>query len=298
MAIHEVSKRDWPKLTWKYPRIHNFDFGFGLDAFDGAATKNSTMVTWLMQNNSIVDYETIKTNPENADFAVVNYPDTCAGSYIPQIQVHWNAMLMPADTEIVHLRFDTLPIHTSMLNRLDAFDKKTGFDIETILELEHATDDETCYPIFNGAKLYEAGGVPPALDTTFKDGFADVGLGTNLQPEGIAFDKEQFFDAMHYFTNKQMLKTVTNRMRTHIVSEPLVPHGRSIVTGGGNMQTPSLCKFQHPYTYCGEIFSVPQQGSKSQYHLTADTITAVEHLTVRGFVRFNEFNPDFNFSRA
>ncbi len=298
MAIHEVSKRDWPRLTWKYPRIQNFDFGFGLDAFDGAATKNSTMVTWLMQNNSIVDYELIKTNPENEDFAVVNYPDTCAGSYIPQIQVHWQAMLRPADTEIVHLRFDTLPIHTSMLNRLDAFDKKTGFDIETILELEHVVGDENAYPIFNGVKLYESGGVPPALDTTFKDGFADVGLGTDLQPEGIAFDKEQFFDAMHYFTNKQMLKTVTSRMRTHIVSEPLVPHGRSIVTGGGNMQTPSLCKFQHPYTYCGEIFSVPQQGSKSQYHLTADVLTAVEHLTVRGFVRFNEFNPDFNFARA
>jgi len=298
MAIHQVSKRDWPKLTWKYPRIHNFDFGFGLDAFDGAATKNSTMVTWLMQNNSIVDYETIKTNPENADFAVVNYPDTCAGSYIPKIQVYWTANLRPADTEIVHLRFDTLPIHTSMLNRLDAFDKKTGFDIETILELEHETTDDKCYPIFNGAKLYEGGGVPPALDTTFKDGFAAMGLGTDLQPEGIAFDKEQFFDAMHYFTNKEMLKTVTSRMRTHIVSEPLVPHGKSIVTGGGTMSTPSLCKFQHPYTYCGEIFSVPQQGSKSQFHVTADSLTAVEHLTVRGFVRFLEFNPDFNFSRA
>ncbi len=298
MAIHQVSKRDWPKLTWKYPRIHNFDFGFGLDANDAAATKNSTMVTWLAQNNAIVDYETIKTNPENADFAVVNYPDTCAGSYIPKIQVFWTANLRPGDTELVHLRFDTLSIHTSMLNRLDAFDKKTGFDIETILELEHATDDEMCYPIFNGVKLYELGSTAPALDTTFLGGFADVGLGSNLQPEGIAFDKEQYFDAMHYFTNKEMLKTVTGRMRTHIVSEPLVPHGKSIVMGGGTLATPSLCKFQHPYTYCGEIFSVPQVGSKSQYHLAEDTVTAAEHLTVRGFVRFMEFNPDFNFSRA
>ncbi len=103
---------------------------------------------------------------------------------------------------------------------------------------------------------------------------------------------------MHYFTNKEMLKTVTGRMRTHIVSEPLIPHGKSIIMGGGTMETPSLCKFAHPYDYCGEIFSVPQVGTKSQYHLTADTITAVEHLTVRGFVRFFEYNPDFNFARA
>ncbi len=24
MTVHEVSKRDWPRLTWIYPRIHNF----------------------------------------------------------------------------------------------------------------------------------------------------------------------------------------------------------------------------------------------------------------------------------
>ncbi len=292
MAIHQVSKKDWPKLTWKYPRIHNFDFGFGLSAED--PLKASTIVSYIMQNNSIVDYETIKTNPENADFATVAYPDTCAGSYIPNIHVTWVAVIPPVDTEIVHLKFDSMPIHTSMLNRLDAFDKKTGFDIETILELEHATDDETCYPIFNGTKLFESGGT---FDTTYKDGFADVGLGTTLQPEGVAFDKEQFFDAMHYFTNKEMLKTVTGRMRSHTLSEPLVPHGKSMVVQSRTFNTPSLCKFQHPYTTCCELFSVPQVGTRTQYHLAGET-TAIEHLMVKGFVRFFEFNPDFNFARA
>ncbi len=292
MTVHQVSKRDWPKLTWIYPRVHNFDFGFGLSAEN--VLKASTIVTYIMQNNSIEDYENIKTNPENGEFATVAYPDTCAGSYIPKIHVTWVAVIPPADTEIVHLKFDTLPIHTSMLNRLDAFDKKTGFDIETILELEHATDDETCYPIFNGTKLFESGGT---FDTTYKDGFADVGLGTDLQSEGVAFDKEQFFDAMHYFTNKEMLKTVTGRMTSHTLSEPLVPHGRSMIVKSFTMNTPSLCKFQHPYTTCAELFSVPQVGTRSQYHLAGET-TAIEHLMVKGFVRFYEFNPDFNFARA
>ncbi len=292
MAIHEVSKRDWPKLTWKFPRVHNFDFGFGLSADD--ALKASTIVTYVMQNNSIIDYETIKTNPENADFAVATYPDTCAGSYVPKIQVMYQMFIPAVDTSLVHLLVNTLPIHTSMLNRLDAFDKKTDFDIETILELEHETGDEICYPIFNGTKLFETQGV---IDTTFKDGFADVGLGTDLQPEGVAFDKEQFFDAMHYFTNKQMLKVVTGGMRSHILSEPLVPHGRSIVKVSKTIPTPSLCKFQHPYTYCGDLFHVPQTGGRDQYHLATET-TNIQHLVVRGFVRFYEFNPDFNFSRA
>ncbi len=292
MAIHQVSKRDWPRMTWKYPRIHNYDFGFGLSA--EAATKGHTIVPYFWQNNSIVDYETIKTNPENADFSVVSYGDVCAGSYIPNVSVVWTAVIPPSDTEITQLRFDTMEIGISMLNRLDAFDKKTGDDIETILELAHDTGDEITKVLFNGTKLFESGGT---YDYAPVDGFADIGLSTDGQPEGIAFNKETFFDAMHYYTNKEMLKLVTNRMRTHIVSEPIVPHGHSMEMGGRNIRVPSLCKFQHPYTFCGELFSVPQVGDRTQYHLAGET-TAIEHLMVKGHVRFFEFNPDFNFARA
>ncbi len=288
MGIHQVSKSDWPKLTWKYPLIHNFEWGFGLSAED--VLKASTIVPYLMQDNALVDYENVKTNPENADFAVVAYPNVMAGSYIPKIQLGYTMVIPPSDTEIVHLRVDTLPIHISMLNRLDAFDKKTGNDIETILELQHETTDEQAFPLFNGTKLFESGGT--------YDYHANVpGLTTTQQPEGVAFDKELFFDAMHYYTNKEMLKTVTGRMRSHILSEPLVPHGRSMVQKNFTMETPSLCKFQHPYTFCGDMFSVPQVGSRTQYHLAGET-TAIEHLMVKGYCRFFEFNPDYNFARA
>ncbi len=290
--VHNASRKDWPRLTWQYPRIHNFEFGFGLSAED--ATKASTMVNYLMQNNAIVDYENIKTNPENADFAVVAYPDVCAGSYVPKIHVGYQMYILPSDTELVHLRVDTMGIHTSMLNRLDAFDKKTGNDTETILELEHETTDEKCYPIYNGTKLFESGGI---YDMAPLSGYASIGLTTDGQPEGVAFDKEMFFDAMHYYTNKEMLKQMTDRMRSHILSEPLVPHGRSIVSKSITMNTPPLCKFANPYDYCGELFHVPQVGSRTQYHLAGET-TAIEHLQVKGFVRFYEYNPDYNFSRA
>ncbi len=289
MAIHNPTKRDWPRLAWKYPRIHNFEFGFGLDADDAAATKNSTIATYLFQDNALVDLETVKTNPENADFAVAAEANCYAGSYIPRITVHWVAYLRPTDTEIVHLLFNTMPIYTSFLNRLDAFDKKTGNDIETILELTHETTDEQTYPLYNTVKLYEGGG-------TYDAPANHPGLTANQQPEGVAFDKEMFFDAMHYYTNKQMLKGVTGRMMNHTLSEPLVPHGKSIITGGAGSLNP-IIKSANPYTFCGELFHVPQAGSRSQYHLGAG-VTAVEHLTVKGFVRFNEFNPDFNFARA
>ncbi len=276
---------------WFYPRVHNFDFGFGLSA--DSVTKASTIQPWIMMNDTIEDYELIKTNPENDDFAVVNYPDIAAGSIVPRVMVDYSMYIPSSDTQLVHLMCNTMRIHTAMLNRLDAFDKKTGFDVETILELEHETGDTTCYPIYNGTKLFEAGGT---FDTTYKDGFADVGLTTDLQPEGIAFDKEQFFDAMHYYTNKPMLNLITDRMKSYVISEPLVS-GRSVIHVHYNYSTPSLCKFANPYCFCGELFHVPQSGSIDQYHIASET-SAIEHLRVKGRIRFKEFNTDFNFARA
>ncbi len=288
MTVHKVSKKDWPRQTWIYPRIHNFNFGFGLSAENSA--KAHTIVPYLMQDNALIDYETIKTNPENADFATVAYPNCCAGSYVPKITVGWSAFIPTADFEIISLLFNTLKMGCAMLNRLDAFDKKTGNDIETILELQHETTDEQAYPLWNGTKLFEGAG-------TYDYDPLVPALTTDQQPEGVDFDKELFFDAMHYYTNKQMLRSVTQNMKTHLVSEPIVPHGKSIIRFSRTYSIPSACKFMNPYTFHGELFSVPQVGDRTQLQLAGET-TPIEHLTVKGFVRFFEYNPDFNFARA
>ncbi len=288
MTIHVVNKKDWPRQTWIYPRIHNYNFGFGLSAENTA--KAHTIVPYLMQDNALIDYETIKTNPENADFATVAYPNSCAGSYIPKITVGWSMFIPTADTEIISVIVNTMKLGCAFLNRLDAFDKKTGEDIETILELTHETTDEQAYPLWNGTKLFEGAG-------TYDYDALVPGLTTDQQPEGVAFDKEKFFDAMHYYTNKQMLKSVTSPMKTHLISEPIVPHGRSIIRFLRTYMIPPACKFMNPYTFHGELFSVPQVGDRTQLQLAGET-TAIEHVTVKGFVRFNEFNPDFNFARA
>ncbi len=288
MTVHKVSKRDWPRQTWVYPRIHNFNFGFGLSAENTA--KESTIVPYVMQDNALIDYETIKTNPENADFATVAYPNCCAGSYVPKINVGWRMFIPTADTEIISIVANTMKMGCAFLNRLDAFDKKTGDDIETILELQHETTDEQAYPLWNGTKLFEGAG-------TYDYDALVPGLTTDQQPEGVAFDKELFFDAMHYYTNKQMLRSVSSKMRSYLISEPIVPHGKSVITFSRTYSIPPACKFMNPYTFHGELFHLPQVGSLSQLQLASST-TAIEHLTVKGFVRFFEYNPDFNFARA
>ncbi len=178
-----------------------------------------------------------------------------------------------------------------MLNRLDAFDKKTGNDIETILELTHETTDEQCYPLWNSAKLYESHSI--------NDYHADVpGLTTTQQPEGVTFDLEMYFDALHYYTNKEMLRKMTSRMRNYRIAEfaRILPIQDRVKSNYSNV-LPSMCRFQHPYTGCYGLFHVPQGGTNNQL-FPAATTTDIEHLTILGRVRFNEFNPDFNFARA
>ncbi len=281
-------KRDWPRETWNYPLSHDFTFGFGLNIDDAVFVRNSTIVPYLMQDNAIVDYETIKVNPENEDFAVVAKPNTAAGSFIPRVMVSWWSIV--PSTEPVVMNFKTMNIFTSTLNRLDAFDKKTGNDIETILELTHETTDEQCYPLWNGTKLYES---HMTLDYP-----ADVpGLTTSQQPEGVAFDMEMYFDALHYYTNKEMLRQMTDRMKSWKIKTFSIDSaiGDCIKTSYQNV-LPSMCKYQHPYTGCYGLFHCPPAATVNQFQGVG--VTNVEHIFFYGRVRFNEFNPDFNRSRA
>ncbi len=283
----------WDRMTWENPLPHDYTFAFGIDADDTAATKNSTIVPFAMQDNAIVDYETIKTNKENDDFAIVAKPHCAAGSYVPRCLVTWKAFIPDlGGVEVNLMNVKYLPIHTAMLNRLDAFDKKTTEDIETILELTHETTDEQCYPLYNNVKLYQGHQV---LDLPAD---MDVAMTADTQIEGVAFDMEKFFDALHYYSNKEMLKTVTDRMMSFNLTR---------IVGGGPLKSkvfsyirkdmPSICKFMQPYTFYGGLFHIPQVSTVNQYHIAADT-SAIEHLTILGRVRFNEFNPDFNHSRA
>jgi len=281
---------DWAKQVWDNPLPHDFVFGFGLDIDPASPLKAATIVPYCLQDNAIVDYETLKTNPQNADFAIMDKPNCAAGSYVGKIMVTWKAWA--ASSEIDLMNFNTLDIHTSMLNRLDAFDKKTGTDIEGLLELTHETTDEQCFPLWDGTKLYEG--------HLINDYAAEVpGLTTNQQPEGVAFNQEAFFDALHYYTNKEMLRKVTGRFKTWYINGSLpvaVPTRDKLVTSFGNKQQ-SLTKYMHPYSFVGELFSAPKASARNQMMLGTD-VTAIEHLTVQGRVRFNEHNPDFNFARA
>ncbi len=283
-----ASHKNWDRRTWMHPRVHDFTCGFGLGIDDG--TKNSTTIPILFQDNALIDYETIKTNKENADWAVFPKPNCCAGSYVPKASFYWECWCPSVEIDV--MRFQTQPINTSMLNRLEAFDKKTGNTVMDTLELQREVTDEQAGPLYNGTKLYEGHGVDDlSTDVPF--------LTTNGQLENIAYNPETVIDAIHYYSIRKMITTVSGRIRNHRIMGPLtrdVPV-RELIKSGFSTSIPSICRFQNPYTYCGMIFHAPSVGNRLQYQLAGET-SAIEHITFRCRVRFNEFNPDFNMSRA
>jgi len=154
--MHNDSRHLWERRVFQFPLIHEFDFGFGLSMED--ETKNSTIVPYQFQDNALVDFENIKTNPQNADFATVAYPNTMAGSYIPWCLINWKMFLTPTDTEVSMCSMQTMLIHTSMLDRLTPFDKKTTLTNANLLELQSETTDEQCFPLWANVKLFESQG--------------------------------------------------------------------------------------------------------------------------------------------
>jgi len=283
------SHYDWPRRVWQNPLVHDFVWGFGLTI--DAVTKYATYIPILFQDNAIVDYENIKTNKENDDWAVSSRPNCAAGSYIPNAMITWEAWCPSPEIDV--MKFNTLDVHTAMKNRLDARDKKTGEDIEVILDLQQEGTDEQCGALYDGTKLFEGHGVRDlSTDVPF--------LTTNGQLENVAFDPEKYFDALHYYSNRSMLHKVSSNWKNFTIQGDLTSDVglRNLIARDTTKGVPSICKFQHPYTYYGKLFVCPVVGiTGRQYQLAGET-TAIEHLTVEGRCRFNEYNPDFNFSRA
>ncbi len=262
----------------EFPLQHDIEFAFQLSAED--ETKNSTILPILISDQGKTSADTTIVNPRHSAYAVVDAVNCFPESIIPRIQLSYRCSLTKGaiETDLVRsLSLNVMPVYTAFLNRLDAADYRTNNDTETIIELTHETTDEQCYPLWSGVKLDNGSTLAQNVP----------GLTTNQKIESVAFDKELFFDAMQYYTNKNMLKTMVGRMKTLLLKRDY-PYSQST----NNFNYP-ITKFMNPYAFCGLMFHLPQTGQIDQYGLAADT-TVIPHINVSGKIRFPEWNKSFN----
>ncbi len=271
-----------------YPLPHNFSFRFGMGLESGV--KDSTIVPLIRSSEACASPDTIEVNPRNAAFAEETGATCHPMSIIPKINLTWSAYLSKAafGTDVVrYLKLNVMPIYISFLSSLDASDEKSGDDIETILELGHATDNKDTFPLYAGGKLPTAGSVALSTVNDADEALADYALTTTAVYEHVAFNKELFYDALQYYTNGGMLRKVTGGMRTHIVhyEKPFMYHSN-------NFTYPTV-KRMNAYTFCGLLFNLPQASDEDQLMLSSET-TDIGHLVVVGKVRYDEWHPDFD----
>ncbi len=285
MPRHERPPKGYQQRD--FPLKHYVSYNFGLQAED--ETKNSTICTLFRYTDLAVAPFNIDVHPNDANYAedqgaIIHYD-----SIIPKVNLKIMATLTKGAIETDKVRsiiLNWMPIYTAFVDSLDSEDEKTGNDIEGLIELQHDTTNKDVYPLFAGPKLTD-GSAHPLSTVPLSEALGDVGLTTTAVLESVAFDKTAYFSAMRYYTNKGMLKKVTGRMKSILVTRD-----RPYIYTSSNFTQP-MVKRGNPYTFCGILFHLPQGGSVDQTFRAGDT-TAISHLNITMQANFSEWNNNFD----
>ncbi len=270
----------------EHPLPHNFFYYFQLNASN--ATKNSTVCSLIRTSDVCVAADSIEVNPRHASFAEDKGPLIQRDSIIPRMTININAKLTKGAIETDALRtlkLNYMPYYCAFLDTLDAEDEKTGTQIEDILELQHDVTNQDTYPLFGGVNL--ASGTQALSTVNAAEAFGDYGLSVDSSLESVAFSQEVFFDAMQYYTNQSMLKKVTGKWNTVVLTRD-----RMFNYFSNNFTYPTV-KRGNPYTFCGILFEVQTVGNVRQIVQSGD-VTDIPHIDVGMTVRYDEWNPLFD----
>jgi len=279
-----------PKGYFKseFPLPHNIKYSLAM-SIDDTLALNATYLPILMNDEGLVNADTVNVNPEHGSFAESNNVYCYKNSIIPKI--NFTLQMKMAKPGIVTDALRTIimhwmPVYVSFLNRLDAADSKTGVTVENILELEHETTGKSAYPLWGTAK-FDGGDVGIHTNATT----ALMGLTTNDIIENIVFDRELFFDALQYYTNAPMLKKVIGRSHRVILhrDKPYYYHSNNF--------TSPMVKRINPYTFCGILVYADKAttaAEKNEQMLDSADVTAITHMELYATLRYDEWNSEFD----
>ncbi len=270
----------------EYPLPHTFvyDCDFGLESAVADVTTICPIIVYTEEAGAV---ETIEVNPRNANFAQDTGPLIHPGSIVPKISVSMSAFLNEAAIAegVRRLNFFTMPIYSSF-DSLDAFDEKTGATLLTTLGMEKNGTPQRVGPNFNTVNL-KGGSDYPLSTIPFTQTATTAGLTTDASMEGIAFSLSNYWNAMRFQTNRNMLKKVTGQMKLHTMTDRFNFHSFS-----NNFTYPTV-KRGNPFTFCGVLVHIPQAESEHQM-INAGEITDISHMTFRMRISFDEWNPQFD----
>ncbi len=263
-----------------YPQPHNPSMAFAFELDD--ATIDSTIIPILMYDEAQGNPEDLEVNPRNAAFAVTTKPNCYVNSRVDSI----NAMLKFAlatqvlDDNITAVRIAYMVIKISFDDAI-AIDELSSTEVQDVLEIQRESTDRQTFPLYTGAKILEKYTNSALLH-------ADVpGLTASQKIEAVAFDPLAFYNALHYMTIANKLKTCQRGLKW-ITLTPNRP------TVNVKIHIDNKVKAMNEYSAYMVLVHVPSVPSAFQIPITDDITAASPYVTVDWHSRWNEWNEDFN----
>lgn len=267
----------------EYPRPHDIKQMFNLSLVTTNA--QATIIPIIQQDEALGDPAGYNANKQHASFDEVNhancYPESTVNNIYSKFVVSLTKHCWNTD-KIEDLRIGFMPIRVSFDKDLTVADELTTNTIGNIVEMQQESTDKQAYPIWNTVKLTGDG-------ITFPDEVP--GLTTNQNMEGVSFNDQLYYDAKQYYSNAGVLKQVAPNIIWKTVRR------RQDVSFQLKTQVPPKTKFMNPYTFYGVMVFLPLLSEYEQLHQSSDD-SAGDHVTVKTFSRYNEWNTNFDMSRT
>ncbi len=269
----------------EWPRPHNYfgSFGMGLDT---AVANEHTLIPLITYDEGLGAINSYKSCPQNAGFAEYSgakcYPTSRINNIFAKFTFQLSKEAIETD-KVQHLQFWTSIIHTAFNEGAQALDEISTLDLNEICELQSETTDRQTFPLYNAIDMKD-GKSNAYLDLEV----GQEGLDTDLEIEGIAFQRNKWYDCLHYFTNGDKLRAIATPLKMHTLTRH---HTHEDVYVSQQSNT----KYMNPYAGLFLLVSMPKTAFNGQLGKATDT-TDVLHMQCDYSYRYNEHNHEFDHS--
>lgn len=267
-----------------YPRPHESitSWTMGMEIANEKATGHPI----LRYDEGLGAASAYEANPENAAFTEVDgsacFPESRIDFILARLSVSLTKGCLETD-KIHTVRFGILPISLAFED-YTAVDELSSIEIQDILELVTESTDRQGMFLYTGTDMGEQFTDSALMNTN------EPGLTVDTTLEGIAFSLDDYYDALHYQTTSQKLKSVQGGLKWFTLSRQRNHMDIKI-------RLRSKVKFMNPHAFQGLIVVLPQVGTHEQYAVAGDT-TVIPHLNCTLHTRFNEWNQEFDMRKV
>ncbi len=275
-------KKKLMKTEWR-PRPHDDKMSWAFELDDGAI--DTTMIPIIRSDEGLGAPDTYNSHPENGAFATADEPNCFVKSRVDNVYASLQLSLSSKfyDDNLSSIRCAFMVISSAFHDKLDAADEKSTDTVKSILELQYETTDRQAYPLYNGTDMAIKSGLSSDLPTN-----AQTGLTTDGKLEGITFGEAKYYDAIHYYTIADLIKSMSTGLKWVTLS-------RNRPFLDIPIHQKSASKRMNPYTHLSVLIHCPAAPTHEQPMTTTTDLTAATQYVYASLrYRYNEWNQNFD----